>query len=102
MHLDICPAMIEVMSAVTVKEWQYDMDGRFVEKVCSPYFNYHPFYSVIFQVVLQCSRIRLVFYGSAGVRTERSIGTDQYRAPELVFGQTDVVLWLSVVLTFVF
>ncbi|PPQ81767.1 hypothetical protein CVT26_007108 [Gymnopilus dilepis] len=69
MHLDICPATVELIDAVTVREWQYDLDGRFVEKV-----------------VLQCSRIRLVFYGSAGVRSEKSVGTDQYRAPELVFG----------------
>ncbi|PPQ97065.1 hypothetical protein CVT26_001247 [Gymnopilus dilepis] len=70
MHLDICPETIELVSAATVMEWQYRMDGHFAEKV-----------------VLQCSRIRLVFYGSAGVRTERTIGTDQYRAPELIFGE---------------
>ncbi|PPR02113.1 hypothetical protein CVT26_008843 [Gymnopilus dilepis] len=71
MHLDVCPATIEIVDPTTVKERVYTDQRRFVERI-----------------ILRCAQIRLVFYGDAGVRTDRAAGTDQYRAPELVFGWT--------------
>ncbi|PPQ74586.1 hypothetical protein CVT26_007806 [Gymnopilus dilepis] len=69
MHLDICPAMIEIVDPSTIEERVYTEEGCFVKKV-----------------VLCCTEIRVVFYGDVGSRTDRDVGTDQYRAPELVFG----------------
>ncbi|PPQ70877.1 kinase [Gymnopilus dilepis] len=69
MHLDICPASIEITNAATTREWRYSLEGSFLKKV-----------------VLECCQIRLVFYGDAGIGTDVAIGSDQYRAPELVFG----------------
>ncbi|PPQ96721.1 hypothetical protein CVT26_010274 [Gymnopilus dilepis] len=68
-HLDIRPESIEILDMTAVTESIYEGDGRFKEKA-----------------FLRCTRLSLVFLGDAGVTLDQNAGTDQYRAPELVFG----------------
>ncbi|PPR00588.1 hypothetical protein CVT26_009863 [Gymnopilus dilepis] len=90
-HLDIKPENIEILDMNTVIESVYEGEGHFKEKS-----------------FLRCTRLSLVFLGDAGVALDQSAGSDQYRAPELVFGwvskfRTDnfsigCVLWELIVL----
>ncbi|PPR03566.1 hypothetical protein CVT26_006095, partial [Gymnopilus dilepis] len=67
-HLDICPANVEVVDAATVVESFYRPQGGFERRK-----------------ILKCSRIYLRFYGEAGMSRGGLVGTDQYRAPEIVY-----------------
>ncbi|PPQ87276.1 hypothetical protein CVT26_003596, partial [Gymnopilus dilepis] len=67
-HLDICPANVEVVDAATVVESFYRPQGWFERRK-----------------ILKCSRIYLRFYGEAGMSRGGLVGTDQYRAPEIVY-----------------
>ncbi|KDR72130.1 hypothetical protein GALMADRAFT_143453 [Galerina marginata CBS 339.88] len=72
LHSDITPDSIEVVSMDTVTLNMCDNEGAFFDKVL--------------QVVLRSTKIRLVFFGGVATGGDREIGTDQYRAPEMVFG----------------
>ncbi|PPQ82727.1 hypothetical protein CVT26_000605 [Gymnopilus dilepis] len=69
-HLDICPANVEVVDATTVIESFYRPQGGFERRK-----------------ILKCSQIYLRFYGEAGMSRGGLVGMDQYRAPEIVYGE---------------
>ncbi|KDR81123.1 hypothetical protein GALMADRAFT_207969 [Galerina marginata CBS 339.88] len=73
LHSDITPDSIEILSMDTVVLNMCDDEGAFYDKS-----------------VLRSTKIRLVFFGGVGTGGDPEIGTDQYRAPEMVFG---CVIW---------
>ncbi|PPQ82348.1 LOW QUALITY PROTEIN: hypothetical protein CVT26_013210, partial [Gymnopilus dilepis] len=78
LHLDISPSTIEVAYPSTNTEYEYAGNGTFRQKVT-------PISYLMITRVLKCSRVYLTFHGDAAITPDRNIGTDQYRAPEVVF-----------------
>ncbi|PPQ66499.1 hypothetical protein CVT26_011187 [Gymnopilus dilepis] len=66
-HLNVSPASIEILDRSTIVESVYRGKGRFEDKT-----------------MLKCARIRLVFFGDAGICDDELVGVDSYRAPEIV------------------
>ncbi|PPQ79246.1 hypothetical protein CVT26_000821 [Gymnopilus dilepis] len=69
LHTNISSANIDLVNPETVTELVYTADGTFRERK-----------------VLASSHVRLAFYGQAALLDSIPVGTDQYCAPEIVFG----------------
>lgn len=93
-HGDICPEAIEFTDpfCLSTVEFRNTMSNTTVSRVSkSKRSIVHDF--IWMQVVLSSTNICLAFYGDLGLR-ERFTGTDQYRAPELVYGMNRA--WVDV------
>ncbi|PPQ84758.1 LOW QUALITY PROTEIN: hypothetical protein CVT26_014017, partial [Gymnopilus dilepis] len=84
LHLDICPSMVELASFSTNVEYEYTSNSTFQLRLSLSCASGEPIQETDF--TRRCTKIYLVFHGDAAIAGDRNIGTDQYRAPEVVLG----------------